>query len=50
MNQVAEGTISCPCHGSQFAVADGAVVRGPAQKPLAARKVTVFGNDVLLQS
>ena len=30
---VADGVITCPCHGSQFDLADGAVVRGPAASP-----------------
>src|SRR5512133_1630402 len=30
---VSWGTINCPCHGSQFDVATGAVVRGPATRP-----------------
>jgi 3-phenylpropionate/trans-cinnamate dioxygenase ferredoxin component len=29
-----EGTVvTCPCHGSQFDVTSGAVLRGPAQEP-----------------
>ncbi|MEN3026822.1 MAG: Rieske 2Fe-2S domain-containing protein [Chlorobiota bacterium] len=26
--------IPCPCHGAQFAVRDGRVLRGPAERPL----------------
>jgi nitrite reductase/ring-hydroxylating ferredoxin subunit len=30
-----EGTVvTCPCHGSQFDVTTGAVLRGPAQEPV----------------
>ena len=30
-----EGTVvTCPCHGSQFDVTSGEVLRGPAQKPV----------------
>jgi nitrite reductase/ring-hydroxylating ferredoxin subunit len=30
-----EGTVvTCPCHGSQFDVTSGAVLRGPAQEPV----------------
>lgn len=50
VNKVADGTVDCPCHGSKYAVADGSVVNGPAQRPLAARQITVSGDAVMLQS
>ena len=46
---VAAGEIDCPCHGSRFSDTDGAVVKGPATQPLAAKTVTVTG-DVLTVS
>ncbi|HEX2857474.1 MAG TPA: Rieske (2Fe-2S) protein [Propionibacteriaceae bacterium] len=39
-------TIDCPCHGSQYSIADGSVVHGPATKPLPAAKVTVSGTTL----
>jgi nitrite reductase/ring-hydroxylating ferredoxin subunit len=37
-----EGAIvTCACHGSQFDVTSGAVVRGPAQRPVRAIPLTV---------
>ena len=46
VSTVTDGTINCPCHGSQFAIADGSVVNGPAQKPLPAKKITVAGGTI----
>ena len=43
VGKVAHGTIECPCHGSEFSIKDGSVVRGPATQPLPAKKVTVQG-------
>ncbi len=45
---VADNTISCPCHGSQFSATDGSVVKGPATAPLAAAGIAVEGGDVVL--
>jgi Rieske Fe-S protein len=37
----------CPCHGSVYNAATGAVIMGPAPLPLAAIPVKVVGGDVL---
>jgi Rieske Fe-S protein len=41
-------TIQCNCHGSQYSAADGSVKKGPAPKPLAAKKVTVEGDKLIV--
>lgn len=48
VNEVAGGTINCPCHGSKFAVADGAPTAGPASRPLPEKAVAVQGSSVVL--
>lgn len=39
--------IKCLCHGSVFSAADGSVVQGPAQDPLAAVQVKVKADQVV---
>jgi Rieske Fe-S protein len=47
VNEVAGGTINCPCHGSKFNL-DGTVANGPATRPLEAQAVTVQGDSIIL--
>jgi Rieske Fe-S protein len=48
VNKVVDGRIKCPCHGSQYNIADGSVAAGPAPKPLPAAPVTVRGTSLVL--
>ncbi|NBE99440.1 Rieske 2Fe-2S domain-containing protein [Nonomuraea sp. KC401] len=48
VDSVEGGSIVCPCHGSKFAIADGAVTDGPADKPLAAQAIKVDGDQITL--
>ncbi|KUO11160.1 Rieske (2Fe-2S) protein [Streptomyces sp. DSM 15324] len=48
VGSVANGTINCPCHQSQFRIADGSVASGPATKPLPAKQITVQGDTITL--
>lgn len=41
-------TITCPNHGSQFDASDGAVLRGPATKPLPKLGVKVDGDNLVI--
>ena len=47
VSDIANGTINCACHGSQFSVEDGSVVAGPAPSPLPPVEVTVDGKSVV---
>jgi Rieske Fe-S protein len=46
VDSVQNDVIVCPCHGSRFNAETGAVVRGPASRPLPAVAVAVRGNGV----
>jgi Rieske Fe-S protein len=46
VSKVQDGTIDCPCHGSQYSITDGSVKAGPAPRPLPTRTVTVNGDSL----
>ncbi|MEU3147803.1 MULTISPECIES: Rieske (2Fe-2S) protein [unclassified Streptomyces] len=48
VKSVADGVINCPCHNSNFSIADGSVQSGPATKPLPAMEITVSGDSITL--
>jgi Rieske Fe-S protein len=48
VDQISNGTIDCPCHGSQFSIKDGSVVAGPAPSPLPAANIKVTGTSIFL--
>jgi Rieske Fe-S protein len=48
VSQVSNGTIDCPCHGSQYNIATGAVVAGPAPMALPAESIRVSGGNIFL--
>ena len=46
-----DGTsVTCLGHGSQFDVTSGAVLRGPAQRPVRSRLVQKDGENLLVES
>jgi Rieske Fe-S protein len=49
VNQIANGRIDCPCHGSEYSITDGAVLAGPAPKPLPAKTIKVTGDSIFLE-
>lgn len=49
VNEVAGGTINCPCHHSKFSVTDGSRTAGPATSGLTATNITVQGTAIKLE-
>lgn len=45
LNHIAADRISCPCHGSQFDVLTGNVLKGPAARPLVELEFEVYEQD-----
>jgi Rieske Fe-S protein len=48
VSSVSDGNINCECHGSQFSIADGSVVTGPATAPLPEQQIAVDGDAITL--
>jgi len=50
VGSVSGGTINCPCHGSQYHIADGSVAHGPAPSALASETIVVANGAITLSS
>jgi 3-phenylpropionate/trans-cinnamate dioxygenase ferredoxin component len=50
MGELDGTTVTCACHGSQFDVTTGAVLRGPASRPVRSRIVQVEAEDLLAEA
>jgi Rieske Fe-S protein len=48
MSAVVNGTIDCPCHGSQFTITTGAVITGPAPTSLPKKQIKIVDGMVVL--
>jgi Rieske Fe-S protein len=49
VNQISMGRIDCPCHGSEYSISDGAVLAGPAPRPLPAKQIKISGDSIFLE-
>lgn len=48
VGKIEQGVVKCPCHGSQFDVGDGSVVRGPATKALPELPARIVDGDIVV--
>jgi Rieske Fe-S protein len=46
VGSVANGSITCPCHGTTYDMTTGSVTGGPAPAPLPSKTVTVSGDSL----
>ena len=44
------GAVTCPLHGSQFDLASGRVLRGPATQAVRSYRVTRQGDDLVFET
>ena len=49
-NEVRNRRIECPCHGSQFGIRTGKVLRSPATRPLAKQTIRIRNDNVELET
>jgi nitrite reductase/ring-hydroxylating ferredoxin subunit len=42
--------VTCPCHGSQFDVTTGAVLRGPANRPVQPIGLTIVEDQIRVET
>jgi nitrite reductase/ring-hydroxylating ferredoxin subunit len=47
---LAETTVTCTCHGSEFDVTSGVVLQGPAQEPVETYQTRVEGGNLEIES
>lgn len=46
VSSITNSEIVCHCHGSTFSIADGSVIKGPAQEGLGNAKVSLQGDTL----
>jgi Rieske Fe-S protein len=49
VDEVSNGKINCPCHGSAFHAENGTVANGPAKRALEPKSVTVVNGQITLE-
>ena len=49
-NEVRNRRIHCPCHGSQYGIRTGKVLRSPATRPLTKQTIRVRNGNIELQT
>jgi 3-phenylpropionate/trans-cinnamate dioxygenase ferredoxin component len=48
--EIDDGIVTCPCHGSEFALSTGEVMNGPADEPVRTFEVLVEGEEVRVRA